>query len=568
MARKSRKASAAADEPVQARPAERIWRTAIYARLSLVNNGKEDDKSLRSQLDQIRDFVETKGDLRVVGEYVDNGHTGTNFKRPEFQRLMDDIRQRVVDCVVVKDLSRFGRDHVEMGNLLENVFPFLGVRFIAVNDCFDTQDPASAGSIIVPVKNIVNEAYSRDLSRKVVQVKSRQMEQGVSPQGITVYGYRFDRDDRTHLVPDEETAKYARLIFQRRLDGVRPKEIARELNDLGAPTPGMHFASQMRKKNPAGTICGMWESRHITSIVKDPVYTGDLILHRGEVRDTPTGRRYVRLPESEWLRYPNTHEAFVSKEDFAKLAKQREGRKLPESKRPEPVENMEPVVGLGEEDNVFRHLAYCAECGAGMQACRNKVNGLYRSMTMVCRTHLKFGGCQKNSIDELQLRMLVADQIRAQLSLGLGLQGLLDQLRNLPKAQERRQVLVDQVEKRERELTRLKDKRKRFYEDFAAGRFTREQYDSDKRATECFIAQEKERLDAAKAAVARFDALFEHDDGMLHALDAVDDITTFSEELLRAMVARIDITAKGSVHITFRFGDWVSRAQKIKRVVS
>ncbi|MEG2934652.1 MAG: recombinase family protein, partial [Gordonibacter sp.] len=492
---------------------------------------------------------------------------GTNFKRPEFQRLMDDLRQRVVDCVVVKDLSRFGRDHVEMGNLLENVFPFLGVRFIAINDCFDTQDPTSAGSIIVPVKNIVNEAYSRDLSRKIVQVKSRQMEQGISPQGITVYGYRFDREDRTHLVPDEETAKYARLIFKRRLEGVRPKEIAQELNDLGAPTPGMHFASQVRKKNPAGVICGMWESRHITSIVKDPVYTGDLVLHRGEVRDTPTGRRYVRLPESEWLRYPDTHEAFVSKEDFAKLTIQREGRKLPESKRPEPVENMDPVVGLGEEDNVFRHLAYCAECGAGMQACRNKVNGLYRSMTMVCRTHLKFGGCQKNSIDELQLRMLVADQIRVQLSIGLGLQGLLDQLRNLPKAQERRQVLVDQVEKRERELTRLKDKRKRFYEDFAAGRFTREQYDSDKRATECFIAQEKERLDAAKAAVNRFDELFEHDDGMLHALDAVDDITTFSEELLRAMVARIDITAKGSVHITFRFGDWVSRAQKIKRVV-
>lgn len=540
----------------------RTWRTAIYARLSIYNNGKEDDVSLRSQVNQIADFVARAPDLAVAGTYIDNGHTGTNFERPEFQRLMDDVRRRNVDCIVVKDLSRLGRDHVETGNLLENVFPFLGVRFIAVNDNLDTFDPARSGSIMVPMKNIVNEAYSRDLSRKVQLVKGRMMERGELTHGIVAYGYVRDPDDETHLLVDEATAPYVKLMFKLRLEGLGSPKIADELNAAGAPTPGMHRIAQSKKKNLRGIFACMWEDRHVRAILRDSICTGELCLRKSHTVRTAHGTKEVKLPEEEWLRFPNNHEAIVSKADFDAVQQMRIAREKRHGCTPQAQvrKNLTPSIFVG--------ITFCGVCGAGMMNMRCKTsNGGFRGSTLRCSTNAKTGACVKNDFDYMRLRMVVADQLRMQLTAGLGLRGILASLAALPGAQDERHKLEKRLGAHENELARLRAKRRRLYEDYSEGRARLCDYKAGKIATDDFIAREERSIHDVKAALAAHDALFSGDAAFEGAIAALDDIDTFSEELMRALVRRITIHPGGSVNIEFRFGDWMRRIASIEKVI-
>ena len=171
--------------------------TAIYVRLSMENNGHEDEDSLMNQIDYVNSYIlEHADEYELVGTYVDNGHTGTNFDRPDFARMMDDVNHGKIGCIVVKDLSRFGRDYIETGVYIENILPKLRVKLIAINDNFDSSRDADRQSISAPVKNMVNEMYSKDISRKMFTAnKIRRMKRGVLPLGPDPYGYRKDKDD-------------------------------------------------------------------------------------------------------------------------------------------------------------------------------------------------------------------------------------------------------------------------------------------------------------------------------------------------------------------------------------
>ena len=240
MARKSRKAAASV-AAVPAAPAAKVWRCAVYARLSCRNNGLAGDSSLRAQVDFVRDSLSGMEGVEVVGVYEDNGRTGTTFEgRAAFDALMDEVRAGAVDCIAVKDLSRFGRNMYETSTYLERIFPFLGVRFVAVNDGLDTLQ--GDGGIVVPFKGLVNEMYAVETSRKVSAVKHRQMEEGEVIYGNTCYGYHVVRGEG-RLDVDDATAPFVPLAFSMFLDGERLVDIAAALAEMGAPTPVVHLDS-------------------------------------------------------------------------------------------------------------------------------------------------------------------------------------------------------------------------------------------------------------------------------------------------------------------------------------
>lgn len=220
MARKSRRLSETMESGKKSENVQ-IYATAIYARLSVENSGKDDDgAALETQVAVCEEYIRTCPYLRQTDIYTDNGRTGTVFDRPAFNRLMDDIRSGRITCVVVRDLSRFGRDYVETGTYLEHIFPQLGVRFISVKENYDSHAvDGSNESLMIPLQNMINSLYSKDISRKVSASVRTQMENGSFRWRKIPYGYKWD-ESRSNIVPDERTAGYVRNIFQWKLEGL------------------------------------------------------------------------------------------------------------------------------------------------------------------------------------------------------------------------------------------------------------------------------------------------------------------------------------------------------------
>jgi len=298
--------------------AVKVWNTCGYVRLSREDGDKEESNSVKGQKELIRDYLRRAPDLQECGMKVDDGFTGSNFQRPAFQEMMADVKAGKINCIVVKDLSRFGRDHLEAGDYIERIFPVLGVRFIAINDHYDSlhQNPES-DELIVPFKNLVNEAYCRDISIKTRSHLEIKRKHGNFIGAFPTYGYKKDPEDHNRLLIDKEAAGVVRDIFRWKMDGVSAQDIADRLNAAGIPTPmdykaaqGMRYQTKFRKKADS-----TWCAKMVLRILKNPIYIGTL--EQGRVT-TPTYRvkRRVSRPQSEWAVVENNHDAIIDPLDF------------------------------------------------------------------------------------------------------------------------------------------------------------------------------------------------------------------------------------------------------------
>ena len=295
---------------------EKIWRTVLYLRLSREDGDKEESDSIVNQKELLWAHMKTVTDAVVVSERVDDGFSGVDFQRPAFLAMMEDIRAGRADCVAVKDLSRFGRNFAETGRYLEHIFPFLGVRFISVNDAVDTAKTRQ-DSILIPFKNLINDAFCRDISVKIRSQLAVKRKNGAFISAFAVYGYRKDENDHNRLVVDENAAAVVRDIFKWKLDGLSQQGIANRLNDLGVLSPmeykhsvGLNFATSFKHNTRA-----KWSAVAVGRVLRDETYTG--VLAQGKT-GTPNHKikKNFPKPRADWVRVADTHEAVVSREDF------------------------------------------------------------------------------------------------------------------------------------------------------------------------------------------------------------------------------------------------------------
>ncbi len=241
MARTKRKANELQSAQITEASTRRVYRTGGYIRLSVEDSGKPGADTIETQKALIEEYIEAQEDMKPCGLFIDNGQTGMNFERPGFERLMEQVRAGKIDCIVVKDLSRFGRSYLEADNYIERIFPFLDVRFIAINDHFDTLTAEhTTDGLIVPLKNVINAAYSRDISKKSSSALATKMQNGEFIGSWAPYGYRKCDSDNHKLEPNEETAPVVRMIFQWRISGTSYLQIARRLNEQGIPSPSRY----------------------------------------------------------------------------------------------------------------------------------------------------------------------------------------------------------------------------------------------------------------------------------------------------------------------------------------
>lgn len=479
MARKSRK-TAKNQIPDIAEPSMRKSRAGIYARLSVEDNGDASNDSIQNQVAYLEEYIKKRGeDFQLVRTYVDNGMTGTNFDRDGWRRLLDDLKSGNINCIIVKDFSRIGRNYIEVGNYLEKIFPFLGVRLVSVNDNFDSKkQPFENNMLMNSLMNIVNDYYAKDISRKVLQTRKAMQENGEYASGVYPYGYKGAASNRRKLSVDSEAADVVKKIFQWRTQGKSCSKIALYLNELAIPSPGLYrlmngeqaFKSSRNSK---------WRVEHISKILTNPVYLGHLVQGKKQASHFKNNGKTRRMPKEKWVISENTHEPLVAWEHFniaADMAKESHQKYC---------ERMAANADIPQTENPLRKKIYCGHCGHRMLR-RSKVTKDRRNYYYYCDTQrrLLHGKCVQASIQEKPLMETAKEVTGRQLQLYGILLGQWDsQNANKTAVQNGHHELRtenSQWEHQKRalgqEITLIKKRRQELYEDMKDGLLSHEDF--------------------------------------------------------------------------------------------
>lgn len=422
MARKSRKNREPENRPDQS---ESLYHVAVYARLSVEDNGVQGD-SIENQITMIENYISKYPELKVVRTFVDNGETGTNFDRPAFVNMMEAVKKGTVNCIAVKDLSRFGRNYLETGNYLETIFPCLGIRFISVNDHFDSMFSGKSDTLLVPLKTILHDTYAKDISRKVSSAIDIKKKSGKFMGKIPPYGYVRDEKNRYQLRVHAGRAEIVRMIFRWRMEGLGPVSIAHRLNDMGVLT---QFQIRYQEGYPDGKENALWRGSAVTDILKNPCYLG-CIVERKESRLLYKGREKQVIPKAEWNLIANTHEPIVDRETFEEVQ-----RLFVESKE-KRAQQMAEKSHRQRTENLLSGMVQCGICGGSVHrdgGYFRKDGSLVRYRFYCSNKYIRTKGCSSRAVNEAELYHAVFQACRIQLELLFDMKELMNEMREVTK---------------------------------------------------------------------------------------------------------------------------------------
>ncbi len=355
-------------------------RAGIYARLSVEDNNYKNGDSIQNQVNVLNEYVQrNESEFQLVQAYLDNGTTGTNFDREGWNNLVDDIKAGKIDCVIVKDFSRIGRNYIEVGNYLEKIFPFLGVRVVSINDGFDSKKQSFENNMLMnSLMNIVNEYYARDISKKILQAKKVMQKKGEYTSGVYPYGYKKSDADRRKLEIDTEAASVVKKIFEWRVRGKSCPWIANYLNELAIPSPGL-YRFMNGKQSFKKCQNSKWKAEQVSTILRNPVYLGHMVQGKSQASYFRNNGKKQRVPREQWNIVKDTHEPLVSQEQYDIV----QGMAAKSKKKYD--ERMNAHADMPHVDNPIRRKVFCGQCGR-MMFRRSKVEHGVRNYFYYCDT--------------------------------------------------------------------------------------------------------------------------------------------------------------------------------------
>ena len=374
-----------------------VYRTAMYLRLSKDDkelSGREESNSIHSQRELLKVYIKDHEDMELCGEYTDDGYSGANFDRPEFKRMMEDVYAGHIDCIVVKDLSRLGRDYIEAGKLLQKTFPAFCVRFIAVADGFDSlYADYRETSLVLPMKNFMNDSYCRDISQKVKSHQKVKREKGEFIGAFAVYGYQKSPDNKNNLIIDPYAAKIVKKIYEWKKEGMSTLAIAEKLNGNGILSP-MEYKRINGEKYSTGfgtNAYGKWSAVAVKRILQNEIYTGTMVQGKAE-RVNYKVKKSVKKQKEQWVRVENTHQPIIGKEDFAYVQK---------------LLTLHMRAGKGmEKVHLLSGFLYCADCARPLIRRKNRYKGTEK-IYYICSTKNKGLGCTRHCVTEEEIKELL-----------------------------------------------------------------------------------------------------------------------------------------------------------------
>ncbi len=476
-------------------------KTALYLRLSREDSPGADSQSIQNQREFLLHYAQQQG-FYIVDIYQDDGYTGTNFNRPGFLRLRQDIETGRIDTVLTKDLSRLGRDYIATGYYLEQYFPLHHVRYIAVSDGIDTGQ-TGMGDDMSPFRAVFNDMYAKDISKKVRTVLDTKKRNGQFIGAAAPFGYRKSAENKNRLVPDERTAPYVRRVFALFLGGLSLRATAHALTREGVPTPSQAAGHRRAAAD--------WSETMVRRIVTNPTYTGDLTQNRSRKLNYKLQKRQV-LPRQEWIVVPGTHTPLVDKEDFAAA------QRLLAKRSP-------PPEGRTRKVHALSGLVFCADCGKPMTFVQDGPR-----CYLVCSTwkrYAKDGRCSAHRVREDRLEATIAQTLQALVSPHIPWEAFvrLSASGSAPTA-------TSSLASAQRALAAL-------YQDKAAGLITSEEFS--------FLAARFRRQIAQAKRLPTPSSLSEEQ------LRQLFSFTPLSPSLLHLLVARVTVGTQQSVSLFLSF---------------
>lgn len=520
---------------------KKIWNATLYLRLSRDDGDKEESGSITGQRELLRDYISQHPELREYAIRIDDGFSGSTFERPGFQKMIEDVKAGRTDCIIVKDLSRFGRNYLDAGEYIEKIFPFLGVRFISVNDNYDSLgEKKSSDDLIIPFKNLINEAYCRDISMKIRSQLEIKRKNGQFLGSFAAFGYLKDEQDKNKLVVDQYAADIVRDIFKWKLEGISPQDIADALNKLGVLSPmeykrslGMKYTTSFKTSAKAA-----WSAGTVIRILKNPIYTGVLIQGK---ETTPSYKVHKRIAKdkSEWTVIENSHEAIISEIDFDSVQKvlKCDTRRSPDDK----------AVGL------FSGMLFCGDCGASMVR-KTVPAGEKKYVYYVCSAHKQDKSCLPHRMRDTALEEIVLDSLRQHIREVVNMSELLNITDTAPLRTAQAQKVQRQLDKKREEYEKLQKLLMSLYENLTDGVIDREEYARLKASFTARADEAERQMDALRESL---------NDIQSHGTENVwmnefikrQELASLDRAVVVALIDKILIHSNDVVEIIYRWQD-------------
>lgn len=517
-----------------------VYHAALYVRLSKDDGDKPESDSIANQKDLIRAHLKDRADISLCSERVDDGYTGVDFDRPGFTAMMEDVKEKKIDCIVVKDFSRLGRNFIETGKYIEKIFPFMGVRFISVNDGYDSLEPKnSADNLLIPMKNLMNDAYCRDISIKIRSQLDVKRKKGEFIAPFAVYGYRKDSENRNKLIVDEYAAAVVLDIFKFKLDGLSAQAIADRLNlaDILSPMEYKHFIGLKFKTTFKTNPKARWTAAAILRILKNPIYMGTLVQGKRSTPNHKVKKRFDK-PSDQWIIIEDNHEPIIDKAVFDSVAKilRSDTRTAPNEK------TVYPLSGL----------VYCGDCGKNMVR-KNNASASNPYFYYICSGCKKGSGCTSHSIRDMLLEESVLTALQKHISGILDIEQVLDSIENLAYTSRQVKKANKRLAAKRSELEKYQNNKFRLHEDYADGIVSREDYVAFGKRFDRKIAEAKDAIFSIEKEIDELTAEKSEGQEWIGYFKQYSNIGELSRKLLVHLVDRVLVYEGKKIQIWFRF---------------
>lgn len=513
----------------------------FYLRLSREDGDGAESESIANQRDLLLAFLSKHPEIHLHKVRVDDGYSGVDYNRPDFQQMMESVKNKEINCIIVKDFSRLGRNFIETGKYIEKIFPFMGVRFISVNDNYDSaRARTSSENLIIPVKNLINDTYCRDISIKIRSHLAIKRERGECIAPFAVYGYKKDEKNKNQLVVDEEAAAIVCEIFKRKLDGFSAQAIANWLNRQGVLSPleykhskGSRYFTTFKQKDKS-----RWTAVAVFRILKNPAYIGTLVQGK---RSTPNYkvRKLFDVPEKQWVSVPNSHEAIVSKEIFESVEKL-----LLADTRTAPSQNCTyPLSGL----------LYCGDCGRSMVRKNNSyANKPY--IYYICSGYKNREGCRmSHSIRDRALEGAVLAALKGYIAAVLDIEDILKRIAELPYTSREVKKAEAKIQAKWQEIERYQHYKIRLQEDYADGLLSSEDYIAFKERYDMRILEAEEAIQNLNVEIEHLTKENTGEQQWISYFKEYKNIDGLTRKLTVALIQRIEVYGGKKIHIQFKF---------------
>uniref|UniRef100_UPI00402792EF recombinase family protein n=1 Tax=Lachnospira eligens TaxID=39485 RepID=UPI00402792EF len=551
MARKSRKnmmlleATALPDKEKKV-----LFKAGLYARLSHETEENIERGTIETQMELMKNYVKDHEDIVIEEEYYDASFTGTNFERPDFQRMLEDAKTGRINCIIVKDLSRLGRNYVEMGNYIERVFPFLNVRFIAVTDDFDSFRPGT--DLMMPLKNIVNEFYAKDISKKVSTAHRRKWTTDEYMCGFAPYGYLKSKTEKNRIVVDEATAGNVRLIYKLFLEGKGYTPIAKYLNEQGIMSPLMYLKSLGYQLNVKTN--GVWTKTTVKSILTNQAYIGSAV--HGKV----VIEKYNNIPlhatdPSEWVIVKNTYEPLVDKEPFEKA--QERVKKISDAYFAKEFTKHPP-----NEKNLLKGKIVCGDCGKGMRLSpRTKKSYVYFCGTFSDGIN---PACSRHKIDQEDVNKAVFAQISNHMRCCIDALRVIRELNARSSGLKKYDVYEKAITRQRRELEKVNRKFSELYGDYSEHLINESEYLTLKQQYLLKSEALKKEIDNLLVSQNLYSKNYKIDEDWENLINKYLKCRKLNKELADAFVDKVQVFEDGRISVNLVYDDCLEELLQVK----